>query len=144
MRRHWSSLSPARDTTRVGVHDSPSRGELLAGGTPGPGETVHRHHLNPLTPVLVALSEPGLEDLVGTRGHVQQPDWSRLVAYGGQVDDDGDVTVASSGVAPRVLVDAEDLHAVEAVRIASDGLLGPGEDCAVGGVPGDPQGLRDA
>ena len=54
-----------------GVYDYPGLGELLAGGAPEPGEAVHRHHLNPPTPVLVALGEPGLEDLLGTtRGHV--------------------------------------------------------------------------
>ena len=84
----------------------------------GPGETVHGYHLDPPTPVLVALGEPGLEDLLGpARDHVQKPGWTTAVAYGGQVDDDGDVPVASPGVAPYVLVDAEDLHAIEAVRI---------------------------
>ena len=39
------------------------------------------------------------------------------MAYGGQVDDDGDIAVAPPGVAPHVLVDAEDLHAIEAVGI---------------------------
>ena len=63
MRRHWSSLSPARETTRLGVHNCPDLGEILAGGAPEPGEAVRRHRLNPPTPVLVALGEPGLEDL---------------------------------------------------------------------------------
>ena len=76
------------------------------------------YHLDPPTPVLVALGEPGLEDLLGpARDHVHKPGRTTAVAYGGQVDDDGDVPVASPGVAPYVLVDAEDLHAIEAVRI---------------------------
>ena len=76
------------------------------------------YHLDPPTPVLVALGEPGLEDLLGTtRDHVQQTRRTTAVAHGGQVDDDGDVPVASPGVAPYVLVDAENLHAIEAVRI---------------------------
>jgi len=76
------------------------------------------YHLDPPTPVLVALGEPGLEDLLGpARDHVHKPGRTTAVAYGGQVDDDGDVPVASPGVAPYVLVDAENLHAIEAVRI---------------------------
>ena len=38
------------------------------------------------------------------------------------------------------IVDAEDLHTIEAVKVAGDGLLGPSQDCVAGGVPGDPQG----
>ena len=76
------------------------------------------YHLNPPAPVLVALGEPGLEDLLGpSRGHVQQPGRTTAVAHGGQVNDDGDVPVAPPGVAPHVLIDPEDLHAVEAVGI---------------------------
>lgn len=76
------------------------------------------YHLDPPTPVLVALGEPGLEDLLGPAwDHVQKPGRTTAVAYGGQVDDDGDIAVAPPGVAPHVLVDAEDLHAIEAVGI---------------------------
>ena len=76
------------------------------------------YHLDPPTPVLVALGEPGLENLLGPAwDHVQKPGRITAVAYGGQVDDDGDVPVAPPGVAPYVLVDAENLHAIEAVRI---------------------------
>ena len=60
------------------------------------------YHLDPPTPVLVALGEPGLEDLLGpARDHVQKPGWTTAVAYGGQVDDDGDIAVAPPGVAPH-------------------------------------------
>ena len=62
------------------------------------------------------------------------------MAYGGQVDDDGDIAVTPPGVAPHVLINSEDLHTIEAVRVAGDGLLSPGQDRVVGGVPGDPQG----
>ena len=76
------------------------------------------YHLDPPTPFLVALGEPGLEDLLGPAwDHVQKPGRTTAVAYGGQVDDDGDIAVAPPGVAPHVLVDAEDLHAIEAVGI---------------------------
>ena len=51
------------------------------------------------------------------RDHVQQPGRTTAGAYGGQVNDHGDIAVAPPGVAPHVLVDAEDLHAIEAVGI---------------------------
>ena len=112
------------------------------------------HHLNPPRPGLAPSGEPGPEDLPGTpRGHVQQTPWPRLVAHGGQVDDDGGRTcrrawcgATQRGHLPHEsearggIVDPEDLHAVEAGRVAGDGLLGPGQDCVVGGVPGDPKG----
>ena len=112
------------------------------------------HHLDPPTPGLVPGGEPGPEDLPGpARGHVQQTRRPRLVACGGQVDDHRGRTCrpAWCGVTPRGhlphgsearggIVSSEDLHTVEAVRLAGDGLLGPGQDCVVGGVPGDPQG----
>ena len=85
-----------------GIHDRPGLWELLAGGALEPGETVHGYHLDPPTPVLVALGEPGLEDLLGpARDHVQKPGRTTAVAYGGQVDDDGDIAVAPPGVAPH-------------------------------------------
>ena len=59
-----------------------------------------------------------LYGLLGTaRNHVQKPGRTTAVAYGGQVNDHGDIAVAPPGVAPHVLVDAEDLHAIEAVGI---------------------------
>ena len=92
-----------------------------------------------------------LYGLLGSaRDHVQQTGRTTAVAYGGQVDDHGDVTVAPLGVAPHAggtsrtgakratfrrafldpsgylphgsearggIVDPEDLHTVEAVRI---------------------------
>ena len=76
------------------------------------------YHLDPPTPVLVALGEAGLEDLLGpARDHVQQTRRTTAVAHGGQVDHDGDIAVAPPGVAPHVLIDPEDLHTIEAVRI---------------------------
>ena len=96
----------------------------------GPGEPVHGYHLDPPTPVLVALGEPGLEDLLGpARNHVQQLGRTTAVAYGGQVNDHGDIAVALPGVVPHIggtsrtgakrggVIDPEDLHAVEAVGI---------------------------
>ena len=97
----------------------------------GPGEAVHGYHLDAPAPGLVPSGEPGLEDLLGPAwDHVQKPGWTTAVAYGGQVDDDGDIAVAPPGVAATHrgylphgsearggIVDAEDLYAVEAVGI---------------------------
>lgn len=103
------------------------------------------HHLDPPAPGLVALGEPGLERLLGTtRDHAWQTSRTAVVAHGGQVNDHGDIAVALPGVAPHVLINPEHLDPLEAVRVAGDGLLGSSQDCGVGGVPGDPQGLRDA
>jgi len=111
----------------------------------GPGETVHGHHLNPFTPRLAPSGEPGLEHLLGTsRDHIQQTSRTTAVAYGGQVDDHGDIAVAPLGVAPDVLVNPEHLHTLKPVGGLIEDLLGSGQDRGVGGVPGDPQGLCDA
>ena len=39
---------------------------------------------------------------------------------GGQIDDDGDVLVATAGVAPHMLVDADDLHVLEPVWVLDE------------------------
>ena len=62
---------------------------------------------------------------------------------GGQVDDHGDVLVALAGVAPDVLVDADDGDPVEPGRVVDQNPLALGEDGVVGGVPGHPEGLGD-
>ena len=43
-----------------GIHHRPRRGQLLVGGALETGEAIHGYHLDPPTPVLVALGEPGL------------------------------------------------------------------------------------
>ena len=75
--------------------------------------------------------------------HVQQPCRAAPVADRGQIDDHGDVLVTSPGVSPHVLIDADDLHAVKAVRVLDQDALAFGQHGAVGGVPGDRQGLGD-
>ena len=60
------------------------------------------------------------------RDHVQQPGRTTAVAYGGQVDDDGDIAVAPPGVAPHVLVNSESLHPLESVGRLVEDLLGSG------------------
>ena len=110
-----------------GIHDRPGLGQLLAGGTLETGEAIHRHHLNPPTPGLAPSGEPGLEDLLGpARDHVQKPGRTTAVAYGGQVDDDGDIAVAPPGVAPHMLINAEDLYAIEAVGCQALGFVEAG------------------
>ena len=98
------------------------------------------YHLDPPTPGLAPSGEPGLEDRLGTtRDHVQKPGRTTAVAHGSQVNDDGDIAVAPPGVAPHVLVNSESLHPLESVGRLVEDLLGSGQDCVVGGVPGDPQ-----
>ena len=102
-----------------------------------------RDHL-PVTPRFVAVSEPGLERLLGAAfDHVQQPCWAGAVADRGEVDDHGDVLVAASGVAPHVLVDPDDLDPVEAVLVVDENPLALGQDRVVGGVPRNPESLGD-
>ena len=103
------------------------------------------YHLDPPTPGLAPSGEPGLEDLLGPAwDHVQQSRRTTAVAHGGQVDDHGDIAVAPPGVAPHVLINSESLHPLKPVGRLVEGLLGSGQDCVVGGVPGGPQGLCDA
>lgn len=103
-------------------------GEPLSGSALEPGETVHRHQRDPPTPGLVALGEPGLEGLLGTGlgpcpearpDHCGRARGCRSMMTAG-------VLVAPLGAALHVLVDAEHLHTGEAVRVAGDGLFGPG------------------
>ena len=42
-----------------------------------------------------------------------------------------------------MLIDADDLHVVEAVRIVDQDPAALGQDGVVGGVPGDPQSVGD-
>ena len=71
--------------------------------------------------------EPGLEDLLGrARDHVQKPGRTTAVTHGGQVDHDGDIPVAPPGVAPHMLINAEDLHAIEAVGCQAPGFVEAG------------------
>ncbi len=106
-----------------------------------PVKPPRRRHLNLLTPVLVALGEPGPEGLPGpARDHTQQASRSRPVAHGGQVNDHGDIAVTTPGVVPHVLVSSKNLHPLESVGRLVEDLLGQGQYCVVGGMPEDPQG----
>lgn len=71
-----------------------------------------------------------------------------------EVDDGGDIAVAPLGVTPhrgstfctgakrsRIVI-PEHFHPLELVGRLGEGLLGTGQDRAVGGVPGDPQAPR--
>ena len=101
-RRHSSSLPAGRDTTWKGSITARAAGSSSPAVLLKPGETVHRHHPDLPTPGLVALGEPGLEDLLGpARGHAQKPSRTTAIAHGGHVDNDGDIPVAPPGVAPH-------------------------------------------
>jgi hypothetical protein len=66
-----------------------------------------------------------------------------LRSNGGEVDDHGDVLVAAAGVAPHVFVDANDLHAVQALGVIDEESSALGEDGCVGGLPRHPKRLSD-
>jgi hypothetical protein len=109
-----------------------------------PVNPVHRHDFDCVAPRFGAFGEPGLEGLPGTvLDHVEQPRGAGALADSGQVDDHGDVLVATPGVAPHVLVDADYAHAVEPGGVVDEDALAFGQDRIVGGVPGDPVSLGD-
>ena len=117
-----------------GIHHRGRLGKLLGGSGLEAGEAVHRHDLDTVAPLLWSCGEPGLERGLGAAlDHVEKPRWACAVADRGEVDDDGDVFVATPGVPPDVLIDAQDLHAIEpggvvgeCPRIAADDLAANG------------------
>ena len=120
--RHWSALPAARAGKWTGVRCRPGLWELLVGSALRPGGAVCRRYLDRFRPGLALSGEPGPEDLPGSGPGpcaADGPDrWHRVP--GGGVDDHDDrggVPVAPPGVAPHVLVDAEDLHVIEAVGV---------------------------
>jgi hypothetical protein len=128
-----------------GVHHRHRGGELSGGGGLEAGEPVHGDNLETLAPSLRPLGEPGLERLLGAAlDHVQQPRGTCLVADRGETDSDGDELVAAAGVAPHVLVDADDCDAIEAGRGRRSGRAALGPGGVVGGVPGHRQCLGEA
>ena len=106
------------------VHHRDRLRKRFRGGSLEADEPVHRDDLHLIAPRLIALGEPGLERLLGpSLDHVEQPGRARAVADRRQVDDHSDVLVAVPGVAPDVLVDAQDPDAVESVRISDQDPL---------------------
>ena len=127
-----------------GVHHRHSCRQFLCRSGFEAGEPVHRDHLDPFTPGLIAIAQPGRERLGGAAlDHVQQPSRATLVPDGGQVDDHGDELVAAAGVAPAVFVNPDHGDAVEPVRVLDQHPAALGQDGVVGGVPGHVQGLGD-
>lgn len=127
-----------------GIHDRDRVGKFLGGRGLEAGEPVHRHNLDTVAPGVGAGGEPGLERLLrAALNHVQQSCRPGAIADRGEVDDHGDVPVATPGVAPHVLIDADDLHAVEPVGVVDQDPLALGQDRVVGGVPGDVEPLGD-
>ena len=101
-----------------GVHDRGCVWELFGGSALKPGESIHRDNLNALAPRIGLGGQPGFEDLLGSaRDHIQQPGGTAAIMDGRQVQDDGDVFVAVWGVAPHVLIHANDAHAFEPGRV---------------------------
>ena len=128
-----------------GIHHRDGVRQRLGGGGLEAGEPVHCHNLQTRSPGLGTVGEPLLERLLrAARDHVQQPRRPGSRADAGQIDDHGDVLVAAAGVAPHVLIDPDDLHPVETVRVLDQDPLALGQHRVVGGVPRDGEGLGDA
>jgi hypothetical protein len=109
-----------------------------------PGEPIHRHNLDTVAEVLRLSGQPGFEHgLRSSLDHVQQSRRACLIADRGEVDDHGDVLVATSGVPPYMLIDADDAHVVEPGRIVDEDPLPFGKDRVVSGVPGNGELSRD-
>ena len=120
-----------------GVHDFDRIGQFLDRGCFEAGESVHRDDVDALTPVLRTGFQPLLEHLLRTSGHhVEQTCWACCLADRGEVDDDGDVLVATPSVPPYVLVDTNDADPVETRRVVDQQPVTFSEDCGVRGVPG--------
>ena len=132
--RHSSKASPARCTTRKGIHDCPCVGEFFGGGALKPGESIHSDDLDALTPRVRLGGQPGFEDLLGaTRDHVQEPGGTATVSYGSQAQDNGDVFVAVGGVAPHVFIHPDDTHPLETIGIIDQQARPFGQDSSVSG-----------
>ena len=113
-------------------------GQLLSSCGFKAGEPVHRDHFNALLPVLVLLSQPGLEHGFGAAwNHIQQPCSALPFPDRGEVNDHRDVLVCGAGMPPYVLVNTEDFDSVEAGGIVEEQALAFAQYCVVGGVPGD-------
>ena len=136
-RRHSSKASAAEADDVERVHHRDRRWQLLGRGGLEPGEPVHRDHLerHHATPS------------AGPRARSRTPAWSGLGVMSRRragplplrigVRSMMTVTYLSPlpGVPPHVLIDADDLDALEAVRVRDQGPSALGEDRVVGGVP---------
>lgn len=144
-RRHWSSASPDSLATWNGSITVTASGSSWLAAV-----------LNPVKPSIATTSAPSRQArgraasqvlntlLERPRYHVQQPRGTCLVTYRSEIDDDGDEPATAPGVAPDVLVDADDLHAVEPARVIDQHALAFGQDRIIGRVPGHPQTCGDA
>ena len=119
-----------------GVHDRDVVGQLLGGGGLEPGEPVHGDNLHPSRQASGRLGQPGLNTCLERPSTMSNSrDGPGPVADRGEVDDDRDELVAAAGVPPDVLIDADHLDAVEAVRVVDQHPLPFGQHGRVGGVP---------
>jgi hypothetical protein len=128
-----------------GVHHRHGVGQFFGGGGLEPGEAVHRHDLDPRASGLRTLGEPLLERLFrAALDHVQQPGWSTATTDRGEVDDDGDVGVAATGVPSDVLIDPDHPDPVEPGGVLDEHTAPLRQHRGVGGVPRDGEALGDA
>lgn len=108
--------------------------------------------LEPVTPSMAttsaaspraqAVGEPDLERLFGASvDHVEQPGGAWSVGDPGQVDDHGNVRVATAPVASHVLIDADRVDAVEPMGVVDQGPLAFRKDGVVGSALRQPESL---
>ena len=123
-RRHRSSASPASRTTWNGSITATASGSSSVVAVLEARKPVHRDDLDTVAPRLRSVIEPLLERLLGAAlDHVEQPCGACAVTDTGQVDDHGDVLVATPSVAPHVLVDADRGDVVEAMLVVDQDPL---------------------
>ena len=109
-----------------------------------PGEPIHRHNLDTVAEVLRLPGQPEFEHrLRPSLDHVQQSRRVCFIADRGEVDDPSDVLVATPGVPPYMLIDADDAHVVEPGSIVDEDPLPFGKDRVTSGVPGNGEFSRD-
>src|SRR5699024_226683 len=108
------------------------------------GESVHRDDVDAITPFFRSVFQPLLEHLLRPSGHhVEQTCWACCLADRGEVDDDGDVLVATPSVPPYVLGDTDDADPVETRRVIDQQPVTLSEHCGARGVPGHGEFARD-
>ena len=78
------------------------------------GEAVRGDDLDAIAPGFRTVRESPLECLLrAALDHVQQPGGTGAGVRAGQIDDDGDVLVATTRMPPNMLIYPDDVHAVE-------------------------------
>ena len=125
------------------IHHRDRVGQFLSSCGLGPGEAVHRDHLELVAPRLGRVASQVLKTCLerpSTKSSSRESpgavaDGPGAVADGCEVDDHGHVLVTTAGVAPHMLIDADHLHTVEPGRVVDQDPPAFGQDRSVGRVP---------